>query len=302
MSPVRCVRFDGVNGTNQGPPGSIRTCAYSYLREPSPLFRSVADLTARDLRRALDLVHEWNDDSAPLSFDALGRLVGCDNAGVIGSDHVARRLTSVNITRPERNLLPRPGFVAAVAHHPAFTAYRAGRLSPDAAVSLTDLADRRTLLRLPLYMDFYRPEGTVDHMLRVVKLNGRHGSVAMFNRSRPGFSRRDRAVVDLLAPHLSQAMARRERLSALTAAARHAASLTEQAELSLARLPELTPREWQVAVHVADGSTDREIARNLGISPRTVHKHLEQTYRKLGVTNRASLATLVHTVIPRSSI
>ncbi|PWK84932.1 regulatory LuxR family protein [Lentzea atacamensis] len=269
------------------------------------LFRSVADLTARDLRRALDLVHEWNDDDTLPTLDGLGRLVGCDTAGIIGSDHVARRLTSVHITRPERNLLGRPGFVAAVAHHPAFTAYRSGRLSPTSSVALTDLEDRRSLLRLPLYADFYRPEGTVDQLLRVVRLNGRRGSVVVFNRSRPSFSRRDRAVVDLLAPHLSHALVRRERLAALVAAARHATLVSEQATRSFARLPELTPRERHVAVHVADGSTDREIARNLSISPRTVHKHLEQIYRKLGLTNRASLAVLINSTsvdVPETSL
>lgn len=258
-----------------------------------PVFGSVADLTARDLRRALDLVHEWNDDDASLTLDGLERLVGCDTASIIGSDHVARRLTSVHVTRPERNLMGRPGFVAAVAHHPAFTAYRSGRLSPASSVALTDLADRRTLARLPLYADFYRPEGRVDQLLRVVRLNGRRGSVVVFSRSRPGFSRRDRAVVDLLGPHLTQALVRRERLAALVAAARHTALVSERFAVSSALLSDLTPRERHVAAHVADGSTDREIARNLGISPRTVHKHLEQVYRKLGLTNRAGLAALI---------
>jgi DNA-binding CsgD family transcriptional regulator len=251
-------------------------------------------LTARDLRRALDLVRQWNDDTddeaASSSLTGLGRLVGSDTAGVIGSDHVARRLTTVDITRPERSLLTRPGFASAVAHHPGFTAHRSGRLRVGISAALTDLADRPTLLRLPLYADFYRPEGTVDQLLCVVKLNGRQGSVLVFNRSRPGFSRRDRQIVDLLAPHASQALARRERLAALLAATR----LSEQADRSLALLPELTGRERQVAVHVADGATDREIARNLGISPRTVHKHLEQTYRKLNLTNRAGLGALIH--------
>ncbi|MDQ1294869.1 MAG: hypothetical protein QG608_2754 [Actinomycetota bacterium] len=56
----------------------------------------------------------------------------------------------------------------------------------------------------------------------------------------------------------------------------------------------LTPRERQVAVQVESGSTDREIARSLQISPRTVHKHLEQIYRKLGLRSRVSLIVLMH--------
>jgi DNA-binding CsgD family transcriptional regulator len=56
----------------------------------------------------------------------------------------------------------------------------------------------------------------------------------------------------------------------------------------------LTPRERQVVAQVESGSTDREIARSLQISPRTVHKHLEQIYRKLGLRSRVSLIVLMH--------
>jgi DNA-binding CsgD family transcriptional regulator len=45
---------------------------------------------------------------------------------------------------------------------------------------------------------------------------------------------------------------------------------------------------------VANGLTDREIARSLTISPRTVHKHLENVYRKLGAGNRTSLVAMLH--------
>ncbi|HEU5473325.1 MAG TPA: LuxR C-terminal-related transcriptional regulator [Actinophytocola sp.] len=258
----------------------------------------MSDVTARDLRRALELVRELNaddtdDEVVRSSLAALERLVGSDTAGVIGHDSVTRRLTIVTTTRPDRNLLARPGFAAAVAQHPGFAACRSGRLPTGTSAALTDLADLRTLRQLPLYVDYYRPDQTADQLLCVVNLNGRRGTVLLFNRSRPGFSRRDRDIVDLLAPHVSQAIARRERIAALLAASRHTTRLTEQAERSLARLPDLTSRERQVAAHVAGGSTDREIARNLGISPRTVHKHLELIYRKLNLTNRGSLSALL---------
>jgi DNA-binding CsgD family transcriptional regulator len=261
-----------------------------------PLLSSVADLTARDLVRALDLVRLLNSDDtddevARASLTALERFVGCDMSGVIGSDHVSRRLTSVRITQPERNMVHRPGFAAAVAQHPGFAAYRSGKLRLGSSAALTDLADLPALKRLPVYTDFYRPVRTVDQLLCVVELRGRRGSVLVFNRSRPGFSRRDRAVVDLLAPHVSQAMARRDRVTALLSTVRRA---ERDAARELSGLPELTPRELQVAARVADGATDAEIARDLGISVRTVHKHLEQIYRKLDVTNRGSLGALVH--------
>ena len=50
----------------------------------------------------------------------------------------------------------------------------------------------------------------------------------------------------------------------------------------------LTPRETEVLLCAADGRTDGEIAQELSISPRTVQKHLQSTYRKLGVITRTA--------------
>lgn len=52
--------------------------------------------------------------------------------------------------------------------------------------------------------------------------------------------------------------------------------------------PHLTPRERVVLVLLAKGCTAEAMARRLGISPRTVHKHLEHLYRKLGASDRLS--------------
>lgn len=52
----------------------------------------------------------------------------------------------------------------------------------------------------------------------------------------------------------------------------------------------LTPRERQILAFVARGSTNREIAETLWISPSTVRKHLENIYAKLGVRTRTAAA------------
>jgi DNA-binding CsgD family transcriptional regulator len=54
-----------------------------------------------------------------------------------------------------------------------------------------------------------------------------------------------------------------------------------------ANLP-LTARERDVLRWVAAGKTDRDIAEILSISPRTVHKHLQRVYAKLGVETRTA--------------
>ena len=54
----------------------------------------------------------------------------------------------------------------------------------------------------------------------------------------------------------------------------------------------VTEREAEVLLWIARGKSNRDIAEILDLSPRTVNKHLEQIYSKLGVENRASAATL----------
>ena len=51
----------------------------------------------------------------------------------------------------------------------------------------------------------------------------------------------------------------------------------------------LTVRESELLGMIADGQTPQGAAKTLGISLRTVQKHLENMYRKLGVASRAEL-------------
>jgi DNA-binding NarL/FixJ family response regulator len=53
---------------------------------------------------------------------------------------------------------------------------------------------------------------------------------------------------------------------------------------------QLTGREAEVLLWISRGKSNREIGAILNISPRTVNKHLEQVFVKLGVENRASAA------------
>lgn len=72
----------------------------------------------------------------------------------------------------------------------------------------------------------------------------------------------------------------------------------EDAEPDAALLPNpLTQREMDVLEWVARGKTNRDVADILGISPRTVNKHLEHIYEKLGVETRtAAVARLARLV------
>ncbi|WP_445149485.1 ATP-binding protein [Baekduia sp. Peel2402] len=58
-------------------------------------------------------------------------------------------------------------------------------------------------------------------------------------------------------------------------------------------IDQLTPRELQVALVLAEGATTREAAAKLFLSPKTVDYHLRHVYRKLGISDRAALAEAV---------
>ena len=50
----------------------------------------------------------------------------------------------------------------------------------------------------------------------------------------------------------------------------------------------LTDRERHVLSLVADGSTNKQIASELSLSPKTVNRHVENIFGKLGVSSRAA--------------
>jgi DNA-binding NarL/FixJ family response regulator len=63
----------------------------------------------------------------------------------------------------------------------------------------------------------------------------------------------------------------------------------------------LTTREAEVLLWLSKGKTNRDIAQILGLSPRTVDKHLEQIYAKLGVENRTAAAAIAANATRRNS-
>jgi DNA-binding NarL/FixJ family response regulator len=63
----------------------------------------------------------------------------------------------------------------------------------------------------------------------------------------------------------------------------------------------LTIREGEVLSWLSKGKTNRDIAQILGLSPRTVDKHLEQIYAKLGVENRTAAAAIATSASRRDS-
>ena len=56
----------------------------------------------------------------------------------------------------------------------------------------------------------------------------------------------------------------------------------------------LTSREKEIVFALAEGLSNKDVGRRLGLSEGTVKVHLHNIYSKLGVKNRTALAVLAH--------
>jgi DNA-binding NarL/FixJ family response regulator len=107
--------------------------------------------------------------------------------------------------------------------------------------------------------------------------------------------RRERRRVDAREP-LRSALETFERLGAAAWAERARGELRATGETARKREPSsfdrLTRQELQVVRVVGQGATNREVAAQLFISPRTVDHHLRSIFQKLGISSRSELIRL----------
>lgn len=75
--------------------------------------------------------------------------------------------------------------------------------------------------------------------------------------------------------------------------------ISNQPEYVESLLAKLTRREQEVAVEAARGLSNKEIARILSITERTVKAHLAQTFERLGVKDRLQLALMLNSNFKR---
>jgi DNA-binding CsgD family transcriptional regulator len=226
------------------------------------------ELSERDVHRALDI-------AAIAAAGGNGTAFGLDTidavAAAIPADEVAYvewRFGDNEIIRvahqPEEPAWLDDALAATCNSSPLRDIDYAGSPEP---LRLSDVVSRVRLRKSAFYAAVMRPLGR-EHELKVW-LPAPRGHARYFELVRPpgpDFDERDRSLLALLRPHLAQLRSRWERRP---------------------HLPSLTERELDVLSLVAQGLTNREISRQLFISPATVRTHLEHIYDKLGVRSRA---------------
>jgi DNA-binding CsgD family transcriptional regulator len=150
--------------------------------------------------------------------------------------------------------------------HPLFLhQVRTGDGSPH---RISDMTSIRTFSGTGLFSELYRPARIRWEIAMTLPAPPGTIRCVTLDRQARDFSERDLELLQLVRPYLVDA----------------------QRQIDAAGNVRLNPRERDVLSLVASGKTNREIGAGLRISPRTVQKHLEHIYDKLGVRRRAGAA------------
>jgi DNA-binding CsgD family transcriptional regulator len=154
------------------------------------------------------------------------------------------------------------------------------------AMRFSDLLTRRELHRLDLYREVYRPLGVEYQIAFTLPSTAQRVLGIALSRAERDFTASERDLLNIARPYLIQAY-------------RNALAYTELAQgagrqivIGDLRALGLTKRQSEVLRLVAMGHSDQDAAGTLGVSVRTVQKHLEYCYRMLGVGDRSQAAKL----------
>jgi DNA-binding CsgD family transcriptional regulator len=163
-------------------------------------------LSAADLEGALHFLREAADEAGPDPFpphvlERLRALMGCEWASYCELDRPAERLLAlVESPIPEDNV-PDGVFWEIVRQHPLCAAQAQGRFD---ALKLSDFHSRREFHRLEIYAEFFRPAGVEFEIEVAFPSPPSHTRTFLFDDARRDFGERDRALLNLLQPHLLQ--------------------------------------------------------------------------------------------------
>lgn len=239
-----------------------------------------------DLKACLDAVHAVGEDSTSLDgflhagVERLPRLIASDLTHVSVCDlDTGRRdvVSDVPGAIPKRDL---ETFNRYFKVNPLVREH--GRNPRARTVRISDLVPEHDFRRSPLYDEYYRAVG-IDYVMALpVHVEGNELVSFVFNRQDRDFAERDRDCAEAIRPLLGDLYRMVRALDGARAAWGVPSTLQPPPDHPL------TGRERQVLQWLGGGKTDKDIGDILGISPRTVHKHLQRIYEKLGVETRTA--------------
>lgn len=214
-------------------------------------------------------------------LESLGRLLGCYEMVFLGMSYAGKYFYFDQQSRDNnqefntRDESYNPGLahlwrdLQSSTHHAPWI--------PDEVATVTkptDFMSEREWRNLPLYAEHFREGPKTSHELMMCLPDGfqRQVRLLFWRHSGRDFTERERFEMQLLMPHVEAAYRRGQRLRST---------------------PQLTVRQRQLLQFVAQGYTNQQIGRRMGLAEGTVRTHLNNIYSRLGVRSRTEAVTRV---------
>jgi DNA-binding CsgD family transcriptional regulator len=152
------------------------------------------------------------------------------------------------------------------------------------AYRFCDVTSREELEQTRLYREIYAPLGIRYQIALTLPAKPNRTLALVMHREDRDFTDAERDFLNRARPFLIQAY---RNAAAYSDISRGSSDVLEAALVAHG----LTDREATVLGLVALGGSNRDVAAGLGVSDRTVQKHLERAFRKLGVTTRSAASS-----------
>nr|WSY55436.1 helix-turn-helix transcriptional regulator [Streptomyces sp. NBC_00886] len=227
------------------------------------------------LRRMADVLAEARQDADGLPpkslLFGLQRLVPCDVANFSELDIPTRRSLNEQETPGDEDECDMEGYWRWRHQHLQCLQVCSPHDSPE-TTQMQNFLSVRQLTNLPIYSEFLDPYPCIAD-IALPTAPGRTRVFQFFRTGPKPFAEHEMTTLTLLAPHLYaiyREAARRRRPPV-----------------------RLTPRELDVLRCVARGLSTPQIAEQLVVSRSTVRKHLENSFRTLGVSSRTAAVARV---------
>lgn len=190
---------------------------------------------------------------------------------------------------------PLADFASVSGHSPILLHLADPSASP--VVSLRELVSARAWHENPVYRECFRNLGIEDHLVSIVGVRDGVVHGVTLTRDANPFDAQDRRLMTMIRRHLQAALRRclTQQLPYETIQMAPRARLTTRigpAFPTRAAPNRLTARESEVLALVAGGLDNQQVSRRLRIARRTVDKHLENAFAKLGAQNRVEAIVL----------
>lgn len=205
---------------------------------------------------------------------AVRDLIGCDCAGFVWMDNARQLGEDLAWQGPDGDdfpMSPEEDNALWWEHHNSVCCQPRVPDDVPSVLTETDTMSVRQWHACRLYFELYKPSGN-EHLLnlRIPDGPGRTIRLLCWRGPGKGFTERDKTDLFLLKPHIEMAYRRGQRMRAVSA---------------------LTARQRQLLQLVAQGYTNYQIARRLGVAEGTIRAHLYQIYSRLGVSSRTAAVT-----------